>query len=130
MQRPNTLKNLLKEGVLKTVKDIESRILNQGIAGYQDHHPALYGGVLALLPTVGDITVEQLYTDELKKYLESHITLIFSGKSRLSGMNNWEVYKGFFDKNESIRAGLQEISQISLRPFSRSSKNHTKISLL
>ncbi len=110
-------KPFLKTQIIKSVKDIESRILNQGIAGYQDYHPALYGGVLGLVPSTGELQVEQLYTPELKKYLESHISLIFSGKSRLSGMNNWEMYKSFFDKDAVIRKGLQEIARVSYETY-------------
>jgi D-glycero-alpha-D-manno-heptose-7-phosphate kinase len=95
------------------VKAVESRILNQGVAGYQDYFPALTGGVLAIKGIEGEIKIEQLYTDELKAVLENHLTLIYSGQSRASGINNWEVYKGFFDKKPEIVTGLKRIAQIS-----------------
>lgn len=101
---------------LKTVlrvKAVESRILNQGMAGYQDYFPALTGGVLAIRGIEGEIKVEQLFTDELKNILESHLTLISSGQSRASGINNWEVYKGFFDKKPEVVQGLTRIAEIS-----------------
>ena len=114
----SALADLLKQKftrleIVNKTKGIESRILNQGIAGYQDFYPALYGGILALKAAPGEVKVEQLYTPELKKYLESCITLVFSGKSRLSGFNNWELYKSFFDKDPHIRQGLAEIAEIS-----------------
>jgi D-glycero-alpha-D-manno-heptose-7-phosphate kinase len=95
------------------VKAVESRILNQGMAGYQDYFPALTGGVLAVRGIEGEIKVEQLYTDELKEVLENHLTLISSGQSRASGINNWEVYKAFFDKNPEVVKGLTRIAEIS-----------------
>jgi len=95
------------------VKAVESRILNQGMAGYQDYFPALTGGVLAIRGVEGEIKVEQLYTDELKEVLESHLTLISSKQSRASGINNWEVYKGFFDKKPEVVQGLTRIADIS-----------------
>jgi D-glycero-alpha-D-manno-heptose-7-phosphate kinase len=95
------------------VKSVESRILNQGVAGYQDYFPALTGGVLAVKGIEGRINVEQLYTPELKEVLESHLTLIYSGQSRASGINNWEVYKGFFDKKPEVVEGLTRIADIS-----------------
>ncbi len=95
------------------VKAVESRILNQGMAGYQDYFPALTGGVLAIKGMEGEIKIEQLYTDELKEVLESHLTLIYSGQSRASGINNWEVYKGFFDKRPEVVEGLTRIANIS-----------------
>ncbi len=100
------------EAILK-VNSIEARILDCGPAGYQDYYPALYGGVLALHPEPGFIKVEQLYSEELKKFLESHITLVYSGETRLSGINNWEVYKAFFNKDPKVRAGLGEIAKLS-----------------
>lgn len=100
------------EAVLR-VKAVESRILNQGMAGYQDYFPALTGGVLAIRGLEGGIKVEQLFTDELKQILESHLTLISSGQSRSSGINNWEVYKAFFDKKPEVVEGLTRIAAIS-----------------
>ncbi len=95
------------------VKSVESRILNQGVAGYQDYFPALTGGVLAIKGVEGKIQVEQLYSSELKNILEKHLILIYSGQSRASGINNWEVYKGFFDKKTEVVRGLNQIAQIS-----------------
>lgn len=82
-------------------------------AGYQDYYPALFGGVLGLIPRPGSIKVEQLYSEELKKTLEENITLVYSGEQRNSGINNWEVYKAFFNKEAHVRAGLGEIAKLS-----------------
>jgi D-glycero-alpha-D-manno-heptose-7-phosphate kinase len=106
----------VKEAVLK-VKGCEGRILNQGVPGYQDYFPALVGGVLALKGIPGDILCEQLYSNELKVYLEDHITLVYSGISRNSGINNWDVYKNFFDKKESIRDSMSEVAKISFDAY-------------
>lgn len=102
----------VKEAV-RRVKGVESRILNQGVAGYQDYFPALVGGVLALKGIEGDILIEQLYSPELKKALEDNVALVYSGQSRASGINNWEVYKGFFDKRIEVVEGLAAIAKIS-----------------
>lgn len=88
------------ELALKKVKDVEAIILKSGPTGYQDYYPALYGGILALHPKPGSIEVEQLYSPELKKYVEEHFTLIYSGETRLSGLNNWEIYKAYFNKDK------------------------------
>jgi D-glycero-alpha-D-manno-heptose-7-phosphate kinase len=98
---------------IKIVRSIESRILNKGVAGYQDYYPALFSGILSLKATVGEVEVEQVYSTELKEFLEDHITLVFSGDTRLSGINNWEVYKSFFDGDEAVRAGMANIAKIS-----------------
>lgn len=102
----------LYEAVQK-VKGTEGRILNQGVPGYQDYFPALTGGILAIRGKAGELEYEQLYTEELKEYLESHMTLVYSGLSRDSGINNWDVYKAFFDKDPSIREAMSNIAEIS-----------------
>jgi D-glycero-alpha-D-manno-heptose-7-phosphate kinase len=102
-----------RHSAVMRVKAVESRILNQGVAGYQDYWPALTGGILAIKGVEGKIEVEQLFTPELKEVLENHLTLIYSGQSRASGINNWEVYKGFFDKKPEVVAGLTRIAEIS-----------------
>lgn len=104
------------EAVLR-VKGTEGRILNQGVPGYQDYFPALVGGVLCIRGEAGKLLYEQLLTGELKEVLESSLTLVYSGLSRNSGINNWEVYKGFFDKDPVIRQAMEEIADISYKAY-------------
>lgn len=106
----------ITQAVLK-VKGTEGRILNQGVPGYQDYYPALLGGVLCLKGYPGMVETEQLYTPELKTFLEEHITLVYSGISRQSGINNWEVYKGFFDGVPKIRRCLNQIAEVSFEAY-------------
>ena len=102
---------------IKAVNEIESIILNSGPAGYQDYFPAMYGGILSLHPTPGNIRVEQHFNPELKQKLETNITLVYSGETRLSGINNWEVFKGFFDKNDEVIIGLNKIASLSNKAY-------------
>lgn len=106
-----------EDEALKVVSSIEARILNKGPTGLQDYYPALYGGVLALHWKDSGIKVEQLYSRELVEFLESHMTLVFSGEKRLSGINNWEVYKRFFDGDKVVQDGLQQISDLSFQAY-------------
>lgn len=112
-----------KQKAIACVNAIEARILNAGPAGYQDYYPALFGGILALLPAVSGVQVEQFFNQELKKTLESRIRLVYSGQTRNSGINNWEVYKSFFDKDEKVVDGLHRIAELSNRAF-EALKNH------
>lgn len=113
---------------VQRVKGVESRILNQGVAGFQDYYPALTGGILGIVGREGYIEVEQLYQTELKSYLEKHLSLIYSGQSRASGINNWEVYKGFFDKNSKVIAGLKKIAAISHETYQAiKAKNYAEV---
>lgn len=110
------------------VNALEARILDCGPAGYQDYYPAMFGGVLGLIAAPGQVIVEQLYSDELKDVLESHLTLVYSGETRLSGINNWEVYKAFFNKDQAVRSGLTEIARLSHSALETiREKNYTKL---
>jgi D-glycero-alpha-D-manno-heptose-7-phosphate kinase len=106
-----------REEAIKIVNGLEGKILDSGPAGYQDYYPALYGGVLSLVPKPGRVEVDQLYSEELSDFLTKHVTLVYSGESRLSGINNWEVYKKFFDKNEATRKGLTGIAEVSWKAY-------------
>ena len=101
---------------IQKINSIESMIIDCP-AGYQDYYPALFGGVLGLIPSLGSVKVEQLYSEELKSILEKNITLVYSGETRNSGINNWEVYKAFFNKEVHVRAGLEEIAKLSHKAY-------------
>ena len=97
---------------IQKVNSLEALIIDCP-AGYQDYYPALFGGVLGLKAGPGRVEVIQLYSEELKEVLENNVTLVYSGETRNSGINNWEVYKAFFNKDAAVRAGLTEISRLS-----------------
>ncbi len=109
--------DLDQKHALTVIKGIEAKCLDAGPTGYQDYYPALYGGVLALKANVGGVIVEQLFDDELKSVLENHLTLVYSGITRNSGINNWEVYKSFFDDKGDVRAGLEKIAKLSYEAY-------------
>ena len=117
----------INQAVLK-VKSVEGRILNRGVPGYQDYFPALLGGVLALRGVPGKIEYEQLYCNELVRFLEEHLSLVYSGISRNSGINNWDVYKSFFDGDKKIRSSLESIARISAQTYEAiREKNYTSL---
>ena len=112
--------------ILKETMDIEARVLNCGPTGYQDYYPALYGGVLALQAEIGGVKVNQLESDSLKLFLEENISLVFSGKSRFSAVNNWDIYKRFFEKDPSINKGLSQIAALASRSIKLVESNNLK----
>ncbi|MGB0453249.1 MAG: hypothetical protein ACPGJV_06000 [Bacteriovoracaceae bacterium] len=103
--------------VIKRVQILESRQLDKGVPGYQDYYPAMFGGVLALSPGASEIEVDQCFNQDLKEFYENHISLFFSNKSRFSGINNWEVYKNFFDNDSGTREGLEDIARLSTENY-------------
>ncbi len=114
-----TQKGLSKEAIFKLVFNIEARVLDSGPTGYQDYYPALMGGFLALKMEQESLVVEQLYTPELINVISENIILVYSGITRLSAINNWEVFKGFFNKEERMRKGLAQIAELSHRAYTK-----------
>ena len=102
---------------IRVIRDIESRILDSGPAGYQDYYPVLYGGVLGLQAEPGEVRIHQLYTPRTKQFLEEHLTLVNSRISHHSGVNNWQLYKSFFDKEPDFRKKIDHIAELAWQAF-------------
>ena len=121
-------KVLSSQEIITRVKNIEAVNLNCGPTGFQDYYPALHGGVLALSMQSAGVHTEQLYNESLKEFFENHLMLVYSGQTRFSGINNWEVYKGFFDGDEHIRKGFDKLASLSAKAYeSIISKNYKNL---
>jgi len=74
--------------------NVESTVIRVP-AGFQDYYPPLYGSVSAVHFRPDGIEREALKinTDELEK----RIAICYTGEPRMSGINNWEVFKKHID---------------------------------
>jgi D-glycero-alpha-D-manno-heptose-7-phosphate kinase len=77
-------------------------------AGFQDYYPAFYGSVSCVHFRADGIERERLEIDENE--LERRFVICYTGEPRLSGINNWEIFKrhidgdaGLFELFENIR---------------------------
>lgn len=89
-------------------RDIEARVLGVP-TGEQDHYPAVYGGVGAIHLEPRGTWREPLAIDLAA--LEDRLLLVYTGKPRRSGINNWEVMKSYLDGSRRLRRNFAEISQ-------------------
>lgn len=101
------------ESLIEIVRDIETTVI-QVPAGLQDYYGAMYGGIQCLHWGAGQHRREGLSSEALKG-LESRLLLYYSGQSRNSGINNWELFKGFIDREPDIRARFSKIGQATAR---------------
>ena len=69
-------------------------------AGFQDYYSALHGAASCIHYEPDGITHEALKVDQAK--LESRISICYTGEPRLSGTNNWEIYKRHIDGNPEL----------------------------
>src|SRR6185436_14124563 len=74
--------------------NVESTVIKVP-AGFQDYYPPLYGSVSCVHFNADGLHREAL--DVNTEELERRIAICYTGEPRLSGINNWEVYKKHID---------------------------------
>lgn len=79
--------------------NIESTVIKVP-AGFQDYYPPLYGSVSCLHLRADGIEREAL--DINTEELERRIAICYTGEPRLSGINNWEMFKRHIDRQGDI----------------------------
>ena len=103
---------LLSETQLVTsVSNAEAHLLHTP-TGTQDHWGALRGGLNIITYPKEGIRVNTILNDP---FLNSpyRMILCFSGKSRCSGLNNWDVYKKFFDRDQETIKRFTQLGELS-----------------
>ena len=79
--------------------NVESTVIKVP-AGFQDYYPPLYGSVSCIHFRPDGIEREALEVN--KEELESRIAICYTGEPRLSGINNWEIYKRHIDGDTQL----------------------------
>ena len=83
-------------------------------AGSQDHIAALYGGLSVIdFGYRGFVRQTAGQARDCHQRLEEMIVLSYTGQGRFSGMNNWDVTKGFIDDRDGIRDKLFRIRDVA-----------------
>jgi D-glycero-alpha-D-manno-heptose-7-phosphate kinase len=83
-------------------------------AGFQDYYGAFYGGANSVQFAADGIRREAIQVDP--EELERRVVVCYTGEPRLSGINNWEMFKSHidgdpevFDIFEKIRDAAREV---------------------
>ncbi len=106
-----------KAEILNVVRDVEA-LLIKAPTGCQDYWAALNGGLSCLSYPAGNVA-SQIFPVEVFPELDARTLVVYSGKSRFSGMNNWQVFKGVFDKDERVIASLEKMGALAEQGFSQ-----------
>ena len=69
-------------------------------AGFQDYYSAQYGATSCINFRADGIEREALVVDEAQ--LESRIAICYTGEPRLSGTNNWDIFKRHIDGDPEL----------------------------
>ncbi len=94
--------------------DLALNLEAQAIAvptGAQDYRPAAYGGVAAL--ELGPAGVRRVPLAVDAAALEARMVLVYTGHSRDSGINNWEVTKRRIDGDPTLVSLFDEIRDVA-----------------
>ena len=98
--------SIRRDRFLARVRDIETCLIKVP-AGMQDYYPALLGGVQALWWRPGEVRREPLSVSPGE--LEKRLILVYTGTSRHSGTNNWEVFKRHLDGDRKVHRLFRKI---------------------
>jgi len=79
--------------------NVESTVIKVP-AGFQDYYPPLFGSVSCIHFNAEGIQREKLNVNTAE--LERRIAICYTGEPRLSGINNWEIYKRHIDGDSEL----------------------------
>lgn len=97
-----------EEALVRTVQDAEAKLIHAP-TGCQDYWGGVRGNVNILTYPYGRIKVKTLPASSVQGLNESLI-ICYSGKSRQSAINNWEIFKRVFDRDQDLIRKLNGIA--------------------
>jgi D-glycero-alpha-D-manno-heptose-7-phosphate kinase len=116
------------EALTDIIRDIETTVISVP-AGLQDYYGAMFGGLQALrwAPARHD---RKWLDRSILPELQERLLLFYSGQSRNSGINNWELFKSFIDQKDQVRERFQKISDsANLLESALKNRDWTKVGL-
>jgi D-glycero-alpha-D-manno-heptose-7-phosphate kinase len=109
--------------LIEIAGDAEAQVLGVP-TGKQDYYAAAYGGAQAIGLDPGGIVSEQLKLD--LDEITARGVLCYTGESRNSGINNWEVMKAHIDGDRAVIRLFDRIAAISVAMRSAIEQNDWK----
>ncbi|VAX19665.1 hypothetical protein MNBD_NITROSPINAE03-1077 [hydrothermal vent metagenome] len=107
-----TGKKIDKLKLIETAKDIEAAHLKIP-TGLQDYGAAVYGSAHAFSFPPGGMEKEKFA--EQGRLLANRVVLFYSGASRSSGINNWEMFRRVMEKERKAINLFTKISACAIR---------------
>lgn len=112
-QTLETLPSLAEGTLVKIAGDVEARLI-KAPTGIQDYWAAIRGGINVLHFPYGNTTVETFAPQDFDLG-EMQVIFCYSGVSRHSAINNWEIFKRVFDGDSALIAAFNEIGRIAAK---------------
>ncbi len=105
-----TGRNLGFEDIRVLSQNVEAQLIHVP-TGCQDYYPALYGGVNAIHLDPDGIHREAVPV--APEEIEARFLLVYTGKPRQSGINNWEVFKAHINGDPRVFRNFEEIVAVA-----------------
>jgi D-glycero-alpha-D-manno-heptose-7-phosphate kinase len=99
------------EALLQIAMNVEAQAIDVP-TGVQDYRPAMYGGVSAVELGVDGVRRVALSVDPAE--LERRLVLAYTGASRNSGINNWDVMKRHIDGDRAVFDRFERIRDVAV----------------
>ena len=105
-----TNRNSTPNELIDIAMNIEAKVLKVP-TGVQDYRPAMYGGLAAIEMATSGVSRVPIEIDT--RELEKRLLLVYTGQSRNSGVNNWEITKKHIDGDPDTTKTFDEIRDIA-----------------
>ena len=102
------------ESLMSLAANLEVQVIGVP-TGVQDYRPAMYGGVAAIEMGPAGVTRTKLNVDP--RELARRIIIAYTGQTRNSGINNWEITKKALDGDKGVIRNLKTISNCALKMY-------------
>jgi D-glycero-alpha-D-manno-heptose-7-phosphate kinase len=104
-------RRLADADVLQIAMNVEAQAIDVP-TGVQDYRPALYGGIAAVELRVDG--VRRVPLPVAADALQARLVLAYTGATRNSGINNWEVTKRHIDGDRDVQRRFGRIRDIAI----------------
>lgn len=107
--------------LIEHAKGIETQAIRVP-TGYQDYVAAVYGGASLIEYSPVEVRRRALADRSFLQLMEEHLFLVYMGKPRFSGANNWELFRRHFDRDGRVMRFFDELRDNALemrRAFQR-----------
>jgi D-glycero-alpha-D-manno-heptose-7-phosphate kinase len=100
---------LSNDELVRVCRDLEARIIHTP-TGVQDYWGAVNGGLNIIEFPPGKTVVSSFHEGIENLGLEKQMLVFYSGQSRASAINNWEIFKRVFDRDPKTIASLENLA--------------------
>ncbi len=106
-------RRLNRTTLIEQARSIETQAIHVP-TGYQDYYAAAYGGASAIEYGLTGIRRTPIARKAFLLQIERHLLLLYLGKPRFSGANNWDLFKRHIERDRKTFALFEALKENAL----------------